>query len=78
MNASIIDLRYKTRSILTALENRESITILYHGKPKGTIVPLPGKKRLRVSEHEFFAMYAGKAKPVAAVMKEIRERRNAL
>jgi antitoxin (DNA-binding transcriptional repressor) of toxin-antitoxin stability system len=78
MNASIVDLRYKTRSILTALENRETVTILYHGKPKATIVPLPGKKRLRVCEHEFFAMVADKAKPVAAVMKELRDRRYAL
>jgi len=36
MNASILDLRYKTRDILAALDNREPVTILYHGKTKPT------------------------------------------
>lgn len=73
MKASIIDLRYKTGEILAALDKRERVTILYHGKPRGTIIPLeedltPG----RVCEHEFFGMRAGEAEPVEAVMDGLR------
>ncbi len=32
MKASIVDLRYKMKEILRALERRETVTILYHGK----------------------------------------------
>lgn len=73
MNASIIDLRYKTSDILAALDNREKVTILYHGKPRGTIIPIeetnpPGK----VCEHPFFGMYADDTAAVEDVMEELR------
>ena len=35
MKASIVDLRYKTREILEALERNESVTVLYHGRVRG-------------------------------------------
>jgi antitoxin (DNA-binding transcriptional repressor) of toxin-antitoxin stability system len=75
MNASILDLRYKTRRILRALENRERIMILYHGKPKGTIVPLTRTKGPRVREHKFFGMSAPGAESVKNVMKKLRSGR---
>jgi len=40
MNATIVELKYKLKEILSALEKREQITILYRGKVKGTIVPV--------------------------------------
>jgi predicted nucleic acid-binding protein len=39
MKASIVDLRYKTREILEALERNESVTVLYHGRVRGGIQP---------------------------------------
>ena len=72
MNASILDLRYKTSDILAALDNRESVTILYHGKPRGTIIPLENVTAGRVCEHEFFNMYAGEAETVDEVMDRLR------
>ena len=73
MNASIVDLRYKTAEILAALDKRERVTILYHGKVRGTIVPMeeeasPG----RVRDHEFFGMCSGVSEPVDAVMERLR------
>lgn len=76
MDASILDLRYKTRDVLKALENREPVVILYHGKPKGTIVPLPGKKTTRVCDHRFFGMLAGEKASVKAIMSRLRSGRH--
>jgi len=73
MNASIVDLRYKTSEILAALDKRERVTILYHGKPRATIVPIEEEATsVRVREHEFFGMYAREDEPVAAVMERLR------
>jgi antitoxin (DNA-binding transcriptional repressor) of toxin-antitoxin stability system len=76
MDASILDLRYKTRDILKALENREPVVILYHGKPKGTIVPLPGKKTTRVCDHQFFGMRTGEKASVKGIMSRLRSGRH--
>ena len=73
MNASIVDLRYKTDEILAALDKRERVTILYHGKPRGGIIPLEeDATSLEVHEHEFFGMYAGENEPVDGVMERLR------
>lgn len=39
MKASIVDLRYKMNDVLKALDRNEQVTILYHGKIKGVIMP---------------------------------------
>jgi antitoxin (DNA-binding transcriptional repressor) of toxin-antitoxin stability system len=78
MNASILDLRYKTSDILAALDKRERVTILYHGKPKGTIIPLEDAAAGMVCEHEFFNMYAGESETVDEVMERLRGSRHDL
>lgn len=78
MNASVLDLRYKTSDILAALEKRERVTILYHGKPKGTIIPLEDSTAGKVCEHEFFNMYASESEAVDEVMERLRGGRHDL
>jgi antitoxin (DNA-binding transcriptional repressor) of toxin-antitoxin stability system len=81
MNASVLDLRYKTNDILAVLDKRERVTILYHGKPKGTIIPLDDADATagRVCEHEFFNMYAtSEEESVDEVMERLRGGRNDL
>ncbi len=56
MEASIVDLRYKTSEILKALDNNESVTVKYHGKAKGIIYPITEKPAIDVIDHPFFAM----------------------
>jgi hypothetical protein len=56
MKASIVDLRYKTKDILKALERNESVTVLYHGKVKGIIKPAREKQTSKIVEHPFFGM----------------------
>ena len=76
MNASIIDLRYKTSDILAALDNREHVKILYHGKPKGTIIPLEETRATgKICKHAFFGMHAVAQEPVEVVMEQLRGNR---
>jgi len=75
MKASIVDLRYKMNDIIKALERNEEVTILYHGKEKGVIVPRHRKKSLKAREHPFFGMMPGDA-PVLKVMERLRGNRH--
>ena len=59
MQASIVDLRYKMKNILKALDRNETVTIMYHGKEKGTIVPPASSTEISVTQHPFFGMTAG-------------------
>ena len=72
MQASIVDLRYKMKDILRALERREIVTILYHGKVKGRILPAERDAEPRVTAHPFFGMKAADARPVDKVMEKLR------
>jgi len=72
MQASIVDLRYRMKDVLRALERRETVTILYHGKVKGTIVPAERDAEPRVTDHPFFGMKADDGRPVERVVDELR------
>ncbi len=46
MEASVVDLRYKMKEVLEALERRETVRLLYHGKVKGeAIVNIKGRSK---------------------------------
>ena len=57
MEASIIDLRYKMKDILMALNRKENVKILYHGKEKGIIIPLKERSKKKAKDYSFFGMY---------------------
>src|SRR5262245_56064107 len=40
MNASIVDLRYRMKDVLRALDRGETITVLYRGKAKAKMTPI--------------------------------------
>lgn len=40
MNASILDLRYKMKDVLRAIDRGQTVTVLYRGKPKAILAPL--------------------------------------
>ena len=78
MEASILDLRRKTREVLKALERRENVTILHRGRKKGTIIPVgASEKPESLSEHPAFGMWKdrGDFKDVAKAVREIRKGR---
>jgi hypothetical protein len=71
MKASVVDLRYRMNEILKAIDRKEEVTILYHGKVKGVIKPKVSGSRRRVSDHPFFNMYQTK-KAVQKLMDDLR------
>ena len=76
MKASIVDLRYKTRDILNALERNESVTVLYHGKVRGIIKPAKVKSSLKVKDHSFFGMSGKPEKTVLEELEHLRKPRH--
>jgi hypothetical protein len=79
MEASLVDLRYKMKDILDALDRQERVKITYHGKVKGMIVPTSRDQKGKITDHPFFGMKADEKKSVSEVMDELRGgRHNAL
>lgn len=40
MNATIVDLRYRMKDVLRAIERGETVTVLYRGKPRAALTPI--------------------------------------
>ena len=72
MKATVVDLRYKMNEVLKALDRRESVTILYHGRVKGMIMPAGGEKSIRVKDHSFFGMAEADRRSIAQQIEELR------
>jgi len=45
MKATVRDLRYRTKQVLEAVERGEIVTVLYRGKEKARLTPLPAAGR---------------------------------
>ncbi|MGE4295016.1 MAG: hypothetical protein AB7E49_04885 [Campylobacterales bacterium] len=76
MEASVVDLRYKTKEIIRALDRNEKVEIFYRGVLKGSIEPAaPKKTRKSAAEHPFFGMYQDEAESVESVMEKLRSGR---
>lgn len=73
MKATIVDLRYRMNDILKALARNEDVSILYHGKVKGIIKAVTGKKKKKkITDHPFFGMLKDDKRSVDDVMDELR------
>ena len=72
MKATVVDLRYKMSEILKALDRREKVTLLYHGKVKGEIIPAGEKRDVSVEMHPLFNMAAGITEAVDQQMDALR------
>ena len=75
MKVSIVDLRYKTKDILKALERNESVTILHHGKIKGIIHPAKEKSASKIIDHPFFGMNEEHEETVLEKLENLRKPR---
>ena len=79
MKASVVDLRYRMKDILKALDRNETVTITYHGKERALLVPIPGahQKRKRIRDHPFFGMWADRKdmEDVEGYVRKLRENR---
>lgn len=73
MDLTVVDLRYKTKEILKAVERGETVNLLYHGKIKAMIVPFhPKNKKFKIEDHPFFGMCKEDKTPISKVMKRLR------
>lgn len=72
MQATVVDLRYKTKAILKALDRHERVRILYHGKEKGVMIPTHLKSTQSVKDHPFFGMSKRGRKSVSDQIKSLR------
>lgn len=78
MKATVLDLRYRTKDVLNAVERGETVTILYRGKPKARIVPLePAGERKTIADSKLFGMWKDREdmKDVAAYVRKLRRGR---
>ena len=74
MKASIVDLRYKTKEVLEALDRNEEVSILYRGKLRATMRPAresASAKQAKVTEHPLFGCAQGELS-VAEEMDRLR------
>ena len=75
MNASVLDLRYHMKDILQALDRREEINILYHGRLKGILCPPKTVSEIKIKDHPFFGMNKDTTFSVEDEMQKLRESR---
>jgi hypothetical protein len=77
MKATSVDLRYRTKEVLEALDRRETVSLHVRGKLKGYIVPPDkGRSTAKVEEHPFFGSRAEDQEDVRAVMARLRAPRH--
>ena len=69
MKATTLDLRYKMKDILRAIDRGETVTVLYRGKEKAQLVPIQTKpaKKLKASDHPAFGMWKDREDTVDSV-----------
>lgn len=75
MKASFVDLRRKSREILKALKRNEAVTVLYRGKAKAILRPLPERtNQPKVEDQPAFGMWRDR-KDIASVQDYVRRLR---
>jgi antitoxin (DNA-binding transcriptional repressor) of toxin-antitoxin stability system len=80
MEASIVDLRYRMKDVLRAIDRGETVTVLYRGKERARLVPssaASGKVLVNPRDHPACGMWKDRedmADPVAYIRK-LREPR---
>ena len=80
MEARIVDLRYRMKSVLEALDRGETVTILHRGKPRAQLTPIAAKAKSsvpRATDHPFFGMWKDRRdmEDVDAYVRGIRKSR---
>ena len=76
MNATTLDLRYRTREVLSSLDRGESVVITFRGRPRGVISPyretMAAKEPASIMDHPFIGMWAGSGTTVEDEMNRLR------
>ncbi len=79
MNASIVDLRYRMKDVMRAINRGETVTVLYRGKEKAKLVPITVSNEVpfKPSDHPFCGMWKDREdlKDPAAWVRNLRRSR---
>ncbi|MFU8848289.1 MAG: type II toxin-antitoxin system Phd/YefM family antitoxin [Opitutales bacterium] len=78
MEASIVDLRYKSKEVLRALDRNEEVRVTYRGKVKGRIISeSESGGSMKVVDHPFFGIDMDEASEasVESIMDDLRKPR---
>ncbi|MCW1916232.1 hypothetical protein OJ996_21760 [Luteolibacter sp. GHJ8] len=77
MKATSVDLRYRTKEVLAALDRRETVSLHVRGKLRGYIVPAEkGKSTVKAADHPFFGSRADDKEDVSKLMDRLRAPRH--
>jgi antitoxin (DNA-binding transcriptional repressor) of toxin-antitoxin stability system len=78
MKATILDLRYRTKDVLKAIERGETVAVLYRGKEKALLMPsAPNQPGTALRKSEAFGLWKDRKdlRNVAAFVRSMREGR---
>lgn len=75
MNASVVDLRYKMREVLTAIRRGEVVNVEYRHKRIARIVPEKTGGQENLMNHAFFGSAADSRQTVYEYVRSLRKRR---
>ena len=75
MKASIVDLRYRMKSVLEALKRREEVLVVQRGKVRGRLIPEHPAEKMSAANHPFFGSSKRDKKSVDQVMEALRANR---
>lgn len=78
MKASVMDLRYRTKEILRALDAKEEIILTHRVQEKGRISPVNAKTKAPagLAQHDAIGMWADAMEPVPEMIARIRKPRS--
>lgn len=83
MKANIVDLRYKMKDVLRAIDRGETVTVLYRGKPRAKLMPIPtasGAGAPRTQDQPLFGLWRDREDLVdpASYVRDLRRTRPAV
>jgi antitoxin (DNA-binding transcriptional repressor) of toxin-antitoxin stability system len=72
-----VDLRYRMKDVLKAIDRGETVTVLYRGKEKARLTPIAEEKKGSLVSHPAFGMWKRRAdlKDVTAYVRQLRRGR---
>lgn len=78
MKATVRDLRYRTKDVLDAVDRGEVVTVLYRGKEKARLIPLPvGDRGANLIPGKAFGMWRDRRdlRDVSGYVRKLRRGR---
>ena len=83
MNATIVDLRYKMKHVLRAIDRGETVTVLYRGKERAKLMPIaaaPGTGTPKTNDQPLFGLWKDREdmSDPASYLRRLRLPRRAL